>query len=139
MKKAEGQLLELIRQYPGTEPEDVNSIIYCCSRIKSPESMTEKLEKRQLPVTCEAALHEVYDAVGIRVVCAFAEDVYQVVSWLADRPYIRVIQSKDYIASVSYTHLDVYKRQFQRCRHSQPKRHWNGGNHLQSRWQMCRR
>ena len=35
---------------------------------------------------------------GIRVVCAFAEDVYQVVSWLADRPYIRVIQSKDYIA-----------------------------------------
>lgn len=60
--------------------------------------MTEKLEKRQLPVTCEAALHEVYDAVGIRVVCAFAEDVYQVVSWLADRPYIRVIQSKDYIA-----------------------------------------
>ena len=98
MKKAEGQLLELIRQYPGTEPEDVNSIIYCCSRIKSPESMTEKLEKRQLPVTCEAALHEVYDAVGIRVVCAFAEDVYQVVSWLADRPYIRVIQSKDYIA-----------------------------------------
>ena len=85
MKKAEGQLLELIRQY-------------CCSRIKSPESMTEKLEKRQLPVTCEAALHEVYDAVGIRVVCAFAEDVYQVVSWLADRPYIRVIQSKDYIA-----------------------------------------
>ena len=98
MKKAEGQLLELIRQYPGTEPEDVNSIIYCCSRIKSPESMTEKLEKRQLPVTCEAALHEVYDAVGIRVVCAFAEDVYQVVSWLADGPYIRVIQSKDYIA-----------------------------------------
>lgn len=98
IKEAERLLLELIRQYPGADPEDVKPIIYCCSRIKSPESMIKKLEKKDLPVTCESALREVYDAVGVRIVCAFAEDVYQVAAWLSGQSCIKVAQRKDYIA-----------------------------------------
>lgn len=98
MKEAERRLLELIRQYPCADPEDVKPIIYCCSRIKHPESMIKKLEKKALPITCKAALHEVYDAIGVRIICAFAEDVYQVARWLSGQPYIRVIRHKDYIA-----------------------------------------
>ena len=98
LRKAEHNLLELTSTYPGNEPEDIKPIIYCCSRIKAPDSMIKKLKKRNLPVTCDAALHKLHDAVGVRIVCAFAEDVYQIAEWLAVQPYLKVVQSKDYLA-----------------------------------------
>lgn len=40
-----------------------------------------------------------HDAVGVRAVCAFTDDVYRVASWLADRPEVQVKTVKDYIAA----------------------------------------
>ncbi len=66
-------------------------------RIKSDKSMREKLEKRGLPVTREAALTQVYDAIGIRIVCAFRDDVYTLRDLITNSDNIRVIEEKDYI------------------------------------------
>ena len=96
LKSAEQNLLNLINEYPNPVHEDVQTIVYCCSRIKSPESMMEKLKKRGLSADLKSALHDVYDAVGIRIICSFAEDIYLVAAWLKKQPYIRVIQEKDY-------------------------------------------
>ena len=73
MKAAEMQVLETIAQYSGRDEQQrgQRSIEYCRSRIKSPESMEAKLKKRGLPVTLKAALTEVHDAVGVRVICPF--------------------------------------------------------------------
>ena len=98
MQQTEWELMTLLRQYPDIEPEHPKSIVYCCSRLKSPESMKRKLEKRGYPPTAEAALSKVYDAVGIRVVCAFAEDVYRVVRWLKEQSCLEIMQEKDYFA-----------------------------------------
>ena len=70
----EKQLMELIDEYSKTkrEKEGVKPIVYSCSRIKSPESMIEKLKSRGFEPTREAALRNVYDAVGVRAICAFA-------------------------------------------------------------------
>lgn len=89
MKKAEGQLLDLIALYSAAkrEREGVKPVVYCCSRIKTPDSMLRKLEKRGLAQTADAALQEVFDAVGVRAVCAFAEDVYRLVRWLQQQPF----------------------------------------------------
>ena len=46
------------------------------SRIKSDQSMREKCRKRGLPETAFSALHEMQDAIGLRVVCLFIDDVY---------------------------------------------------------------
>ncbi len=96
--KAEAQLRKMISIYSDENPDHAKSVIYCCSRLKSPESMIEKLKKRGLPVNRQAALSQVYDAVGIRVVCSFAEDVYQVAAWLKSRAEFRILEEKDYIA-----------------------------------------
>lgn len=48
----------------GRDPVD-----HCKSRIKSALSMEEKLTRRGLPVTLTAALENIRDAVGVRVVC----------------------------------------------------------------------
>ena len=54
-------------------------IVSVHSRIKTPESMIEKLRLRGLPETREAALFTLTDAVGVRIVCEREEDVYAVV------------------------------------------------------------
>lgn len=98
MINTEHHLLDLIACYPKADPEDVKPIVYVCSRIKKPDSMIAKLKKRSLPPNKQAALTEVFDAIGIRVVCSFTEDVYRVASWLSEQPYIKIIKTKDYIA-----------------------------------------
>ena len=77
--------------------EDLQPIVYYCSRIKTPDSMTRKLIGRGFPATPEAALTKVYDAVGIRIVCSFAGDVQTVVERLENDPAITVLEKKDYL------------------------------------------
>lgn len=62
----------------GRDPVD-----HCKSRIKSALSMERKLTRRGLPVTLTAALENIRDAVGVRVVCPFLDDVYLVRDWLS--------------------------------------------------------
>lgn len=91
-------LLNLIGRYPITDPNNLKPIIYCCSRIKSPESMNRKLSSYGLLQNGATAIEKMYDAVGIRIVCAFTEDVYNIVEFLKQHPDITVIKEKDYIA-----------------------------------------
>lgn len=100
MKQTERRLQQLIQLYE-TEKEkehDLKPIIYICSRIKSPDSVLDKLRRKGYEQSPQEALHQLYDTVGIRAVCAFAEDVYCLVKWLRDRGEIRIVEEKDYYA-----------------------------------------
>ena len=81
----------------GRSEEDLQPIVYSCSRIKRPESMRRKLASRGLPDTRAAALEEVYDAVGLRIICSFAGDVMHVVESLEHDPRLTVHKKKDYL------------------------------------------
>ena len=57
---------------------------------------------------------------GVRIVCAFIDDIYMISDLITQQDDIKVIEIKMRIQqpaetnssiSVSYTHLDVYKRQ----------------------------
>lgn len=112
---AEQQLTELIGRCPIARDSGAGegAVLYCSSRIKTPESMMGKLKKNGLPPTGRAAMEHMHDAVGVRAVCAFTDDVYRVAAWLAAQPELRRETVKDYIASPkpngyrSY-HLIVY-------------------------------
>ncbi|MBQ6267530.1 MAG: RelA/SpoT domain protein [Clostridia bacterium] len=90
-------IADALKTAHGTQ-EDLQPIVYSCSRIKQPDSMLRKLRSRGLPATREAALGSVYDAVGLRIICSFASDVYHVVSQLERDPRITVLVKKDYLA-----------------------------------------
>ncbi len=99
LKRTEQALLELIDKFPIKEALDgVEPIIYCKSRIKSPDSMIEKLKSRGLSSDSHTALSEVNDAVGIRVICSFVDNVYEVADWLCGREELDIVNKKDYIA-----------------------------------------
>ena len=69
-------------------------------RVKSDESMREKCRRKNLPETPEAALRQIHDAIGVRVVCRFIDDVYAVARALKTLPGITVFEEKDYIRDV---------------------------------------
>jgi len=74
-------------------------IEHCKARIKCARSAKEKLKRKGLPITLDAALCQIYDVLGIRVVCTFINDVYLMQNWVANLPGISIVKEKDYIKS----------------------------------------
>ena len=72
-------------------------IASCQARIKSAESMREKLARRKLPVTARSAMEQVWDAAGVRLVCPFVQDIYETARLVRAIPGVNLLQEKDYI------------------------------------------
>lgn len=85
----------LIRSRTGMDP-----IEHLKCRIKSEDSMREKCRRKGLPETEESALQAIHDAIGLRVVCSFLDDVYAIHDHIEAQPDIEIIQEKDYIRHV---------------------------------------
>ena len=82
---------QLTQKY-GSDPID-----HCLSRIKSEESMREKCRRNGLPETTESALSVCHDAIGLRIVCAFLDDVYIIRDHLKTLEQLELVEEKDYI------------------------------------------
>jgi guanosine 3',5'-bis-pyrophosphate (ppGpp) synthetase, putative len=67
------------------------------ARIKQAASMEEKCQRKNLPRVPESALKEIRDAIGIRIVCGFIEDIYQTIEALRQLEGCEIILEKDYI------------------------------------------
>lgn len=77
---------------------DRNPISSIKSRIKSFESITEKVERKGLPFEVDSVEKYINDVAGIRVICTFPEDVYLLADALLKQDDIMLIRRKDYIA-----------------------------------------
>ncbi len=67
------------------------------SRIKSKESIFEKLKRKRLAPTCENAKNFLMDIAGIRIICYFETDVYHVMDMLKKYRDIICIKETDYV------------------------------------------
>ena len=67
------------------------------ARIKQAASMEEKCQRKNLPRVPESALKEIRDAIGIRIVCGFIEDIYQTIEMLRQLEGCEIVLEKDYI------------------------------------------
>ena len=67
------------------------------SRIKSPQSIVEKLQRKGFPISAKSAQEHLMDIAGIRVVCYYVDDIYALAEMLSMRSDIRVLKVKDYI------------------------------------------
>lgn len=67
------------------------------SRIKSPESIANKLMGKNLPVTFSEMTANLDDIAGVRVICSYINDIYTVVKILTAQNDLKVIETKDYI------------------------------------------
>ncbi|MBR2414020.1 MAG: GTP pyrophosphokinase family protein [Clostridia bacterium] len=67
------------------------------TRIKSPESIREKVERKGLPMTTQAIQENINDIGGVRVICSFLDDIYMLCDCLLQQDDVRLIAIKDYI------------------------------------------
>ena len=74
-----------------------NPIEHIQTRIKNPKKTVEKLIRQGYPVSAQSAREHLYDLGGIRVVCSFVEDVYELYDKLARQADLEIIEVKDYI------------------------------------------
>ncbi len=78
---------------------DRNPISGIKSRLKRLDSIKEKLERRDLPITFEAIEEHIHDVAGVRVICSFVDDVYLLADALLKQDDITLLEKKDYIAN----------------------------------------
>lgn len=76
---------------------DRNPISDIKTRLKNPMSIKDKLDRKNLPVTIENIENNLNDIAGVRVVCAFPDDVYMLAESLLKQDDIKLIAKKDYI------------------------------------------
>ncbi|HEO0351001.1 TPA: GTP pyrophosphokinase family protein [Streptococcus agalactiae] len=69
-------------------------------RIKISDSMIEKCRRKQLPVTVDSALKAIRDSIGVRIICGFVNDIYQIVERIKSFDDCRIVVEKDYIQHV---------------------------------------
>ena len=69
-------------------------------RVKNKDSMLEKCTRKNLPQTTYSALHDIQDAIGIRIICRFIDDIYKNIDYLKSLPNLKIIKEKDYIKNV---------------------------------------
>lgn len=76
-----------------------NPIEHIKSRIKTPESIVKKLKKHGHDSTINNMVRYVNDIAGIRVICSFTSDIYQIAEMISNQSDINVISVKDYIVN----------------------------------------
>jgi len=70
------------------------------ARIKTEKSMREKCQRKGLPQTSQSALKEIRDAIGVRIITGFTDDIYRIVEYIRQMPSIHIFKEKDYIRQV---------------------------------------
>ncbi len=74
-----------------------NPIEHIKSRIKTSESIVKKLKRNGYESTIKNMVQHVNDIAGIRVICSFTSDIYQIAEMISHQTDIRVLGVKDYI------------------------------------------
>lgn len=74
-----------------------NPIEHIKTRIKSADSIINKLYKDNLEFTLDNVEKYINDIVGIRIICAFESDIYELLEIIRNSNIIHVINEKDFI------------------------------------------
>ena len=77
---------------------DYNPIEHVSSRVKSPDSLVEKVQRKGIDGDFASIRSSITDIAGIRITCSFTADVYRLFDLLTAQDDVRVLQVKDYIA-----------------------------------------
>ena len=74
-----------------------NPIQFIKSRVKTPMSIVDKLQKLEKEISVESVMTSLNDVAGIRVIASFVDDVYEIADMLTKQDDVFLIEAKDYI------------------------------------------
>ena len=111
LKTLETQISILLQDYE--YKNNYNPVEHIKSRLKSYDSASKKLISKGYEVNTTNIEKHVHDMVGLRIVCSFLSDVYEIVKIIENSDQITVHDKEDYITNPKETgyssyHLNVY-------------------------------
>ena len=74
-----------------------NPIEHLKSRLKTPDSIVKKLKRYGYDVTIDNMVEKLNDIAGIRIICSFTSDIYQIAEMITKQSDVTVLYVKDYI------------------------------------------
>jgi GTP pyrophosphokinase len=80
------------------QTHDYNPIEHVTSRLKSPDSLIDKVQRKGVDADLASIRENITDIAGVRITCSFVADVYRLFDLLREQDDVRVLQVKDYIA-----------------------------------------
>lgn len=94
------------------------------SRIKSYDSIINKMKKKKINFTYEELIENINDIAGIRIICMSEEDIYKIVKILSSMQEINVIKEKDYIKNCKKSGYSAYHLIIEVPIYKEDKRVW---------------
>ena len=76
---------------------DYNPIEHVKHRVKSPENILKKVQRKGYELSLSSIKEHVRDIAGVRIICSFISDIYEISNMLQKQKDIKVIDCKDYI------------------------------------------
>jgi putative GTP pyrophosphokinase len=76
---------------------DYNPIENTKSRLKSPESILNKINRKQCDISFSSIKSNITDIAGLRITCSFVTDIYRISDMLQSQSDLTIIGMKDYI------------------------------------------
>ena len=67
------------------------------SRLKTPSSIVKKLNRAGHEVTIQNMVERLNDIAGIRIICSYTQDIYQIADMIARQSDVTILHVKDYI------------------------------------------
>ena len=74
-----------------------NPIHHMQTRMKSIQSMMEKLQRKHESISIASAVTNLTDIAGVRVICSYIQDIYTVADLLTSQDDVKVLRVRDYI------------------------------------------
>lgn len=66
-------------------------------RIKTPKSITKKMQKKGLNYTYKNMIKNINDIAGIRIICPLKDNIYTIRNIITNMPNTKIIKEKDYV------------------------------------------
>lgn len=85
-----------------------NPVEHVKSRIKEKKSIIEKMQRKGYELTTSNIVNHINDIVGLRIVCSFITDVYDIVSMITQSKNIIIKERVDYIENPKETGYSSY-------------------------------
>lgn len=76
---------------------DKNPIESIKTRVKSYDSLLRKIRRKNIPLNLTAIEENIHDIAGVRVICSFPDDIYELAESFLKQDDITLIEKKDYI------------------------------------------
>lgn len=74
-----------------------NPVEYIESRIKKPAHIIEKLHRKGVEISVDSIIYNLNDVAGIRLICSFVDDIYEVADMLLKDTTFTLVETVDYI------------------------------------------